>query len=148
MMMWKLKLNCEGGSRQIKVFGVIKGLRSSIHLLPSIVVFCREVSCGARLCTDYYFLVALGVHLCRNRPASQPVTEWPRYLPSAVCGGYYYDARSSTRYIWGGVLYKAGIDYLINSIIISAHKSDLSSPWSQTQASLLSIPSLQHPKNK
>ena len=31
-------------------------------------------------------------------------------------------------------------------IIISAHKSDLSNPWSQTQASL-SIPSL-HPKNK
>ena len=30
-------------------------------------------------------------------------------------------------------------------IIISAHKSDLSNPWSQTQASL-SIPSL-HPKN-
>ena len=34
---------------------------------------------------------------------------------------------------------------LIIIIIISAHKSDLSNPWSQTQASL-SIPSL-HPKN-
>ena len=35
---------------------------------------------------------------------------------------------------------------IIIIIIISAHKSDLSSPWSQTQASL-SIPSL-HTKNK
>ena len=35
---------------------------------------------------------------------------------------------------------------IIIIIIISAHKSDLSYPWSQTQASL-SIPSL-HPKKK
>ena len=35
---------------------------------------------------------------------------------------------------------------IIIIIIISAHKSDLSNPWSQTQASL-SIPSL-HPKTQ
>ena len=38
-----------------------------------------------------------------------------------------------------------GVQLLLLLFIISAHKSDLSYPWSQTQASL-SIPSL-HPKN-
>ena len=37
------------------------------------------------------------------------------------------------------------VEFCVIIIIISAHKSDLSNPWSQTQASL-SIPSL-HPKN-
>ena len=39
----------------------------------------------------------------------------------------------------------AHLHYYYYIIIISAHKSDLSNPWTQTQASL-SIPSL-HPKN-
>ena len=37
--------------------------------------------------------------------------------------------------------------FIIIIIIISAHKSDLSNPWSQTQASL-SIPSLHPPPKK
>ena len=49
----------------------------------------------------------------------------------------YREIRSYANSIWD--------DNNNNNIIISAHKSDLSNPWSQTQASL-SIPSL-HPKN-
>ena len=82
-------------------------------------------------------------------------TEYLNILTPGRCTVTFYQVVNSTygytymRFFYSsnvkGGYFSQNTTFSLELVIISAHKSDLSYPWSQTQASL-SIPSL-HPKN-